>query len=902
MRQLKFPLFSNDPMRSVSSKFRQLLYEWRKWIRNDEKRDRRRFWYTTYVVVFAFAIISLLVTSHYIVRYNSIIHRHLESHKWALPSTIYADAPVLSEGTPVNADWLVRYLQRLNYVKTERSNLKPGQYSIVKGAVLFRKNFVTPDPANDFPLAVQFDKNGVESVINMSAQNQLPFYELEPAPISDLFGGQWEKRLLVQLKDVPGYLPNAIIAIEDRRFYDHLGIDLIGIGRALWNDLRGKKHLQGASTITQQLVKNFYLTSERTLKRKLSEALMAMLMERKITKDEVLELYMNEIYLGQRGAMSINGVGAASQLFFHKNARFITVPEAALLAGMIQAPAVYDPYKHPEKAKARRNLVLFVMKNMGMITQEQYQKFREYPIEVHAIDASVNLAPYFGDLVEKQLLTKYDRETIYKQNYRIYTTIDLNMQQMAEDALTKGLRNIDKLRFKKLKKEAQGCLIAIEPRTGFVRAFVGGRSYTKSQFDRIHQASRQPGSLFKPIVYAAALESVYRSHSQLFTPATLVSDEPTVFQSDKKTWAPKNYDNQYHGIVTLRQALANSMNVATAKLAQEVGLRDIVNLARQLGIRSVKEYPSIALGTFEASPWQLIEAYAVFANEGVRSDLRTIKKVTDIEGKTLEGSKPTTKQVLHPEVAYIVTDMLKSVMTSGTAASSGRRGFTRPAAGKTGTTDDYRDAWFVGYTPNLICLVWTGYDDNSPLRMNGAEAALPIWVDFMKMATARLPQVDFTPPSNVFAALIDADTGKLASDVCYNIRTELFIKGTEPVEQCTEYDHAMIANHYGLQSPVQLDETGLTTQPMPTQPALENRVLTNRSTILPGQTQQPVVPEVAPPPDPVQKEDQPIYFAPPQKSDQEDPPAQTPPSENTDQEGTPRNESQETESDEDPPF
>lgn len=885
----------------MSLRITKLLHESWKWIRNDEKRDRRRFWYTTYVVVFTFAIISLLVTAYYIVRYSSIINRHLESHKWALPSTIYADAPVLSSGTPVNADWLVRYLQRLNYVQTVRSNLKPGQYSIDKHAILLRKNFVTPDPANDFALAVQFDKNGVKSVININAQRQLPFYELEPAPISDLFGGQWEKRLLVQIKDVPAYLPNAIIAIEDRRFYDHLGIDLIGIGRALWNDVRGKKHLQGASTITQQLVKNFYLTSERTIKRKLSEALMAMIMERKITKDKILELYMNEIYLGQRGAMSINGVGAASQLFFHKHVRFITVPEAALLAGMIQAPSGYDPNKHPEEAKARRNLVLFAMKNMGSITQEQYQKFREHPIEVHAIDASVNLAPYFGDLVKKQLLAKYDRETIYKQNYRIYTTIDLNMQQMAEDALTKGLQNIDKLRFKKLKKEAQGCLIAIEPGTGYVRAFVGGRSYTKSQFDRIYQASRQPGSLFKPIVYAAALESVYLRRSQLFTPATLVSDEPTVFQIGKKTWAPENYDNEYHGIVTLRQALAQSMNVATAKLAQEVGLRDIVNLARQLGIQSVKEYPSIALGTFEASPWQLIEAYSVFANEGLRSELRTIKKVTDTEGKALEGNEPATKQVLHPEVAYIVTDMLKSVMTSGTAASSRRRGFTRPAAGKTGTTDDYRDAWFVGYTPNLICLVWTGYDDNSALRMNGAEAALPIWVDFMKMATAKLPQVDFTPPPNVVATVIDADTGKLVSDVCYNVRTELFIKGTEPVEQCTEYDHAMITNPYGLESPVQVDETGLTTQPPPTQPALENRVLTNRATILPGQTQQPVVPEVAPPPDPVQQKDQQIYFAPPPKTDQEDPPTQTQPSENTDQEATQANESQETESDE-PPF
>jgi membrane carboxypeptidase/penicillin-binding protein len=356
-------------------------------------------------------------------------------------------------------------------------------------------------------------------------------------------------------------------------------------------------------------------------------------------------------------------------------------------------------------------------------------------------------------------------------------------------------------------------------------------------------------------------------------------DEPTIFKFQKTTWAPKNYDNSYHGIVTLRQALAQSMNVATAKLSQEIGLGSVVSLAKKLGIGTVKEYPSIALGTFEASPWQLIEAYTVFANEGVKSELRTIKKVTDNEGKTVGASPAATKQVLHPEVAYIMTDMLKSVMTSGTAASSRRRGFTRPAAGKTGTTDDYRDAWFVGYTPNLICLVWTGYDDNTPLKMNGAEAALPIWIDFMKMATAKLPEIDFTPPSNVVAVAIDADTGKLASDICYNVRTEVFIKGTEPIEQCTEYDHSkLLENSYAYDATNEVDGNaaeGNITPPGTPQPVLENRVLTNRTPAISGQVPvQPVSPSPVVQPETPQ-EDQPVYFAPPPKEDSEQTPPQT---------------------------
>jgi penicillin-binding protein 1B len=397
------------------------------------------------------------------------------------------------------------------------------------------------------------------------------------------------------------------------------------------------------------------------------------------------------------------------------------------------------------------------------------------------------MAPYFGDVVKTQLLDKYKEQEIYTQNLHIFTTLDLDMQRIAEEVLSKGLKDIDKLRYKKTKQNVQGCLIAIEPQTGYIRAFVGGRSYTKSQFDRISQASRQPGSVFKPVVYAAAMEKAFQRNTRIFTPASTVVDEPWILHYSNKTWEPKNYDGQYHGTTTLRNALAQSMNVATAKLAMDVGLKDIADLGKKLGFVSVKAYPSLALGAFEVSPWQVATAYTVFANGGVKTELRTVKKVTGADGKTLERSQIGVERVLHPQTAYIITDMMETVISSGTGAPVRRWGFTRPAAGKTGTTDEYRDAWFVGYTPNLLCVVWTGYDDNTPIKMTGAQAALPIWAQFMKKALQSTPSEEFASPQGVVVKMIDPLTGQLATEDCPAAIPEKFVTGTEPTQTCEEH-------------------------------------------------------------------------------------------------------------------
>jgi penicillin-binding protein 1B len=758
---------------------------------------RKLFWAGSTLALAGF---TFLVHAATVVHSRLIVmEQQLKSHQWNIPSSIYADSPVIQNGKPITQEWLVKYLERLDYTRTNRLLVKTAQYSIQQNGITFRRRSLSANEGLYNPIFVTFDSKGVSKIVDIATTRELPTYELEPVQITWLFASEYKTRSLLKHQDVPRHLVNAVLAVEDRSFYEHNGIDLKGIARAVVANFRGNQILQGGSTITQQLVKNFYLTSEKSLKRKLNEAVMAVLLERKLTKNQILELYLNEVYLGQRGPVSINGVSEASRFYFHKDVRNIDIPEAALLAAMIQAPRRNSPYLYKERVTGRRNHVLLCMKNSGSITTEQYKKFISAPVVVQPFDGTIRKASYFVDLLSKQLGRKYKMDDLQRRDYRIFTTLDSDMQQAAEESVTDGLARIDKIRFKKTGKQAQACLIAIEPSTGFVRAFIGGRNYSVSQFDRLTQAVRQPGSSFKPFVYAAAIESFFRSGDEDYSPATLVNDEPWGLQLTNAIWQPRNYDGRYHGVVSLRDALAKSMNIATARLAEEVGLGRIATLSRDLGFQNIQPYPSLALGAFEVSPWQLIQAYAVLANGGKRLELSTIKKMTDSQGAVLMQDHPQSENVLHPETAYIITDMLKSVITSGTGISVRRWGLPKGIAGKTGTTNNFRDAWFIGYTPDLITLVWTGYDDNTSLKMNGAQAALPIWADFMKKVTKNLPAKDFSVPSGIVKRLIDPATGKLASETCTNTVEEIFIQGTEPLEICNDYYHSMLPEYFTIQ-------------------------------------------------------------------------------------------------------
>ena len=746
-------------------------------------------------LVFSTAILAMFVCIiglGLFIHYNGIVKRHLTSEKWSLPSTIFADPLVLRTAVPINRSELIAYLQALDYFSAKQPELQPGQYSSYSGGVRFRRRPSLIKDTSEPVIDVKFNSAGIVRIMDVSSETPVEHYEMEPVTIRNLFGDEWEKRTLVAYKDIPQHMIDAVLAIEDRRFFEHGGIDAIGILRALLRNLDSENGLQGGSTITQQVAKNFFLTPERSLERKINEAFLALVLESRQTKEQILELYLNEIYFGQRGAMSIHGIGEASRVFLRKEVESIDVPEAALLAGMIAAPNQYNPVRNSEQAFERRNLVLRSMLETGTISRKEYESFVKVRVRAFKADPKLNLAPYFGDVVKTQLLDKYESETLYKRNLNVFTSLDLDMQRAAEESLATGLKNIDAKREKRTGKKIQGCLIAIEPQTGYIKAFVGGRNYSKSQFNRIQQALRQPGSVFKPVVYAAAFERAFKN-PPAFTPATLVEDGPWILKTATETWEPQNYDGEYHGVVTLRKALSHSMNIATAKLANAVGLEEVSSLGKELGFESVKPYPSIALGSFEVSPWHVARAYAVFANGGLKTELRTVKQVKDHDGKVLESSRKESNRVLHPQTAFLITDMLRSTMSEGTAASVHSLGFHLPAAGKTGTTNEFRDAWFVGYTPDLLCVVWTGYDDNTPMKMTGAEAALPIWVNFMKHATQRMPVRDFTIPEGIVSSIIDPTTGYVATDACPMTESEFFIAGTEPRTLCTQHSYSYYA-------------------------------------------------------------------------------------------------------------
>ena len=771
-----------------------------------------RFRKATWILIALCAMVGGFVISSIVFYLNCyrIVETQLKSQSFSLASKIYAEAPLLKLKMLLPQQKLADYLSGLGYYRVGSAHLisKGGEFAVSPGDVSFQRRRLFLKKQEYSPVSVRFDQNRITKIVDLGRNAEVSAVELEPVAIKNLFGNQMEKRTLLFYSDLPADLIHAVVAIEDRRFYQHHGVDFHAIARAEWSNLHGNKFMQGGSTISQQLVKNFYLTPEKSYRRKLTEAAMSVILETRLSKQKILELYLNEIYLGQDGPTSIHGVGEASRFYFGKDLQHLTLSECALLAGLIQAPGTYNPFRHPEEAIARRNTVLAAMKELDFISKSEDDASAKAPLRLRKQGEEKREAPYFGDLVKTQLLEKFQGDTIYKKNLQIFTTIDLDLQRKAEEALTAGLQDIDRKRFREVHKNVQGCLIAIEPETGYIRAFVGGRSYSKSVFDRISQASRQPGSVFKPVVYATAFEKSFPSqkittagltNAKVYTPATLVNDEPWVLQYSDGIWEPKNYDQQFHGIVTLRTALTYSMNVATARLAVDVGLKDIAEMGKRLGYPNVPVFPSIALGAFQASPWSVAKAFTVFANGGWEANLRSVEKITDAQGNVLESAMPDQKRILHAQTAYLITDMLRSVVTHGTGAPLQGLGFTRPVAGKTGTTDDFRDAWFAGYVPHLLCVVWVGYDDNESLKMNGAEAALPIWAHFMEAATAEMPEENFPIPQGLVVRKIDPYTGELATPNCPTQISEIFISGTEPRQYCDQHGGLNYAGDLPLQ-------------------------------------------------------------------------------------------------------
>lgn len=604
-----------------------------------------------------------------------------------------------------------------------------------------------------------------------------------------------ENRSPVPLRDIPRNLVNATLSTEDRSFYQHWGVDLWGVARAAITDVVHMRRTQGGSTITQQLARNLFLTHERSFTRKLKEVALALELERNYSKDQILEMYFNQIYFGE-GAY---GVEAAAKTYFDKPLRELTLPECALLSGIPANPSLYSPRRQPKAALARRSKVLRNMLATKAITQVAFDNAMQAPLGVTAVRYDNDRAAYFVEMVRLHLDEKYGSNAVYEGGLKVFTTLDTDLQALAEKSLETQLQSLEadlKLKVTRARWTApaggaggghtpylQGSLVAIDPHNGYVRALVGGRDWNQSNFNRAVQARRQPGSAFKPFVYTAAMDNGFK-------PTDMIVDERVSFPggADGEKYEPQNYDHQYRGPITLRYALQQSVNIPAIKLLRKLGVSLVASYARRMGIRSpLGQNLSLALGSSEVTLMELTSAYAVFADRGIRNEPIYLLRVEDRSGNVLERNAPRPSEVLSEETAATMTSMLQSVMDHGTGFPARSRGFTLPAAGKTGTMDDYMDAWFVGFVPSLVCGVWVGYDEKKTIGpgMTGARAALPAWTDFMMGATRGRPVEDFPVPSGTVSRTVCAESGMLATESCPNVTSELYAEGSEPSEYCT---------------------------------------------------------------------------------------------------------------------
>ncbi len=584
-----------------------------------------------------------------------------------------------------------------------------------------------------------------------------------------------QNRTPVVFTDVPDMLIKALIATEDTRFYSHLGLDLRGIARAMYRNIRARKVVEGGSTLTQQLAKVLFLNPERSYSRKFKEMTLALRIEQRYTKQEILSFYLNQIYFGS-GAY---GVEAASQIYFGKHAKDLNIPECALLAGLPRSPKYYSPFKSPASAAGRRAYVLNRMAASGVITRAQADEAKKAPLSFESAVKTGGRAPYFIEYVRQKVEERFGSSILYSGGLNIYTSINDDLQNYAEQAVAEGILKIESRHKLHVRSPLQAALLAIEPATGRIRAMVGGRDFRQSQFNRTWQALRQPGSAFKPVIYAAALD-------RGFGASDILDDSPLTIKLDRnKNWSPENFSRTFQGRVTLRNALIQSLNVPTIRLLEKIGVNETILYARKLGIKStLNPYLSLALGSSDMTLAELTAVYAVFANHGISMGPVSILSITDNTGRVLYTNDALPTQSIKPETAYLTTDLLKGVIEHGTGWKARELG--RPAAGKTGTTNDYRDAWFIGYTPSLVTGVWVGYDDQTSIgyRETGARAALPIWLAFMKKANDDRPPEDFVPPEGILFKQIDPRNGLLSTENCRQSVLEAFLPGTEPRQYC----------------------------------------------------------------------------------------------------------------------
>ena len=768
------------------------------------------------VCVLVAGVLGLSVFFFYYFKYQGIVDARLKEPLFANTAKIYAAPRELRPGQKIGIRLIAGDLREAGYTTDGASSTSPmGSYT--EGPLSLT---VHPGPQSyhsEDAATIRISNGTITSITDDHGQ-PLSSYELEPLLITGLSeDANRTKRRLITYDEIPPNLVQAVLAIEDRRFFEHSGVNYGRLIEAGIRDVATGQKQQGGSTLTMQLARGFFLSPEKRLKRKIIEIVITFQLEHRFSKKQIFEMYANQINLGQRGSFSIDGFGEASQAYFGKDVRQLTLSESALLAGMIQRPNYFSPFRHADRAIERRNIVLDSMVETGAITKDEAEQAKAEPVHLTPGSVDASEAPYFVDLVRDELTQKLGDSEFNREGLRIYTSLDPDLQRVATNAVESTMPQIDAqvdhlhARQKKLGQPyiyPQVALVAINPHTGQVLALVGGRSYGSSQLN--HAVARRPtGSIFKPFVYAAAFQTAAEGtmlpgQSRLFSPITLLNDQQTTYdEGTSQEYTPRNYKGEYYGEITARYALQRSDNNATIALAGMVGFDRVAALARDAGIKSAQPTPAMAIGAYDATPLDMAGAYTIFANYGLHLDPWMLASVRTPQGDVIRDFTPDTRQVLDSRVAFLTTSMLEAVLQGnggnpceidgrdycGTGAGVRNMGFTAPAAGKTGTD---HDAWFAGFTTNLLCIVWVGNDDYTDIKLEGAHAAAPVWAEFMKRAVA-LPQYsdthDFTPPDGVTLVSIDRASNLPADASCPDDYTAAFLNGTVPIETCDHPDH-----------------------------------------------------------------------------------------------------------------
>jgi penicillin-binding protein 1B len=767
-----------------------------------DQPQKHSIWWTVLRVALIAVVVVILAGAgiflYFYHHYEGLVSERLKQGPlFASVAQIYAAPQEVRPGQQRTADEIAGALRRASY----NTNPEMGTYRLEGDTIQ-----VKPGPESYLAAdgATIVTSDGQVKTITAEDGAPLAGYKLEPQLITALSEGDSRtKRRMVTYSQIPPRMVQAILAIEDRRFFEHGGINYGRTMECVVQDLIARKRECGGSTLTQQLARGFFLTPQKTLSRKIAEAMIALQLESRFNKQQIFEMYANEVNIGQRGSFAIQGIGEAAQAYFGKDLRQLDLAEMATIAGIINSPNWLNPYRHPTRAMTRRNLVLDSMVETGAIKSEEAELAKAEPLKLAAPNVDGSEAPYFVDLVHDQITQRLgDTDLARSSSLRIYTSLDPQLQAAATDAVEEGMKHVDELIRKYHRKGdenityPQVALVALDPHTGQVLALVGGRNYGVSQLD--HAISERPtGSTFKPFVYASAfntsLNGTNLDGNGVFTSLTSLNDDPTTFTFDGKTYTPGNFvRGEWPGMVTAIQALAHSLNIATINLAQMVGFDNVAALARQAGLVNARGTPSVAIGTYSATPLDMAGAYTVFANNGVHLKPWLLSSVRNPNGDVIADYAPEAKQVLDPRVAYLTQSLLEDVMTFGTGISARADGFTAPAAGKTGTE---HDVWFVGYSSNLLCVVWVGNDDYTDLshglthRLQGADAAVPIWAEFMNRAI-KLPQYSdmkpFTAPDGVEVLRIDRATDLPADATCPSDGfTAAFLVGTAPQGTCS---------------------------------------------------------------------------------------------------------------------